>query len=257
MSVPTVNVSSPSKHVRVVEMNSGPVNALGWDLRSDLTAAFRQMKDDFDVRAVVLTGTGSNFTAGADLRQELELSGNDQQKEYSAHFNALLSEVESFRAPVIAAINGHTVGGGLEFALCADIRIAAPYAKFVAAGVNVGLIASFWRLPNIVGYGAAKEILLTGRKVSADEALAWGLVTEVHSEHELLAAAISKAELIASKAPLSVELTKASINQTINASKQDAEIVQREAFSRMLNSNDHQEAVAAFFERRVAEYTRT
>lgn len=253
----TIRVSSPTDHVRVVEMNSPPVNALGWELRGDLTAAFRQLADDKTVRAVVLTGTGKNFTAGADLRQELEVSGEEQQGEYSAHFNELLEAVENFRAPVIAAINGHTVGGGLEFALCCDIRIAVPEAKFVAAGVNVGLIASFWRLPNIVGYGAAKEILLTGRKISAEEALNWGLVTEVHEAAELQAAAVAKADMIASKAPLSVELTKRSINETINGSKEAAGAVQREAFFKMLNSNDHKEAVSAFFEKRTPEFTRT
>lgn len=257
LEYPTVSVSSPSAHVRVVTMNFPPVNALGWELRGDLTAAFRAMSTDDDVRCVVLTGVGRSFTAGADLRQELEIEGSSQQAEYSDHFGELLDAVENFRTPVIAAINGHTVGGGLEFALCCDIRMCVPEAKFVAAGVNVGLIASFWRLPNIVGHGAAKEVLLTGRKVTSDEALRWGLVTESCSADTLLPMAIAKAELIASKAPLSVEATKKSMNATVNASQEEAGRVQREEFTRMINTNDHKEAVNAFFEKREANFTRS
>jgi enoyl-CoA hydratase len=253
----SLTASKPAQHVGLIEMNNPPVNSLSWQLRQEIIDALDGFDADHDIRAVVITGQGKSFTAGADLRQEEKFKDDQAQQEYSEHFNRLLSRIENFRTPIIAAINGHTIGGGLEFALCCDIRIAQPEAKFVAAGVNIGLIASFWRLPNIVGIGAAKEILLTGRPVTADEALRWGLVTEVHARHDLVPMALEKAKMIATKAPLSVELTKESINKSIDLPREEVRKLQKDGFLRMMNSNDHKEAVTAFFEKRQPAFTRS
>jgi enoyl-CoA hydratase/carnithine racemase len=184
----------------------------------------------------------------------------------------MLDALEGFRAPVIAAINGATVGGGLEFALACDIRIASTDAFFVAAGVNVGLIVSFWRLPRVVGMGPAKEILLTGARYDAQQALNWGLVTEVHAPDALLPAALTKARRIATRAPLSVEATKSSVTRAFELDFAQGFLVvlgvehleelrplqdlQRAKFLEMFHTEDHQEALRAFFEKRDGDYRR-
>jgi enoyl-CoA hydratase len=164
--------------------------------------------------------------------------------------------VEEARVPVIAAINGPVAGGGLEFALACDIRLAAEEATFVAAGVNVGLILSWYRLPRIVGLGRAKQMLLTGSPVTADRAERWGLVTEVHPADALLPAAVALAERVASRAPLSVENTKACANRAFDLTSEELAALQREKFLEMFATRDHEEALRAFFDRRTPSFER-
>jgi enoyl-CoA hydratase len=127
------------------------------------------------VTVPILTGTGTVFTAGADLR---EAAAPGDAQSLATELAAVVSAIEDLRCPVVAAVNGAAAGGGLEVALACDLRIASADAVFVAAGVNVGLIASFWRLPRVIGLGPAKQMLLTGRPCDAETALRWGLVGE-------------------------------------------------------------------------------
>ena len=121
---------------------------------------------DLSVRAVVVTGRGKAFCSGDDLREEFEaVAGGGERGANLLDFGRLLDQLESFRAPVIAAVNGWCVGGGVELALCCDVRLASSEAKFVCAGVNVGLMASAYRLPRLIGVAQAKEMLFTGRAV--------------------------------------------------------------------------------------------
>lgn len=252
-----VQITKPSSNVALLEMHNRPVNALGAELRSGITDALDEINRDADIRAVVLTGFDKAFSAGADLRQESELASHDQQQSYLHEFNEFLEKVEGFRVPVIAAINGHTVGGGLEFALCCDIRVCSPNATFLAAGVTIGLVASFWRLPQVIGVGPAKEILLSGNRVGAEDARRWGLVSEVYSEEELVDEAIAKAEKIAKNAPLSVETTKECTNLARSMNQEEATALQVEQFLKMIKTDDHREAISALFEKRNPVFTRS
>jgi enoyl-CoA hydratase/carnithine racemase len=164
--------------------------------------------------------------------------------------------MEGLRVPIIGAINGPATGGGFEFTLACDIRLASENAYFVASGVNVGLIVSFWRLPRVVGLGVAKEILLTGERVTATQALSWGLVTGVYSQEELLPAAIQKAQRIASRAPLSVEASKSALTQAFELDAEEAKALQTSNFQRLHATEDHAEALSAFFSRSEATYRR-
>jgi len=204
--------------VGVLTIDSPPSNPFTWESHQSMLRALDVIESDNDVRAFVITGTGRAFTSGvANLREDQALT-DAQLADYIGGFSGMLNRVEALRMPVVAAINGATVGGGLEFALACDIRPASNEAFFVAAGVNVGLIVSFWRLPRVVGLGPAKEIILTWSRYTAEQALRWGLVTEVHEPEALLPAALAKAQRIATRAPLSVEAAKSAVAQAFELS---------------------------------------
>lgn len=240
--------SRPAEGVVLIEIDNPPANALGSAMRAKMVALLDALEADHAVRAVVLTGRGKTFCTGDDLR---EAAANGRvTPEAVADFNAMLDRLEAFRAPLIAAVNGHCVGGGLEVALACDIRLASTKAIFTAAGVNVGLMASAWRLPRVIGVAKAKVMLLTGLPVDADGALANGLVTEVYEPEALLDAAVALAARIASRAPLSVEATKRTASRAMDTDPAQAAASNAEEIAVLSASEDHADAVAAFAERR-------
>lgn len=246
--------SRPAEGVVLVEIDNPPANALGKAMRAKMAALLDALEADTSVRAVVLTGRGKTFCTGDDLR---EAAANRRvTPEAVADFNAMLDRLERFRAPVIAAVNGHCVGGGLEVALACDIRLAGAKAVFTAAGVNVGLMASAWRLPRVIGVAKAKVMLLTGLPVDAQGALANGLVTEVHEPEALLDAALALATRIASRAPLSVEATKRTASRAMDMDAAEAARSNVEEIAVLSASEDHAGAVAAFAERREPVFRR-
>lgn len=255
MTATQVQLRYEGQHVAVITLDNPPANSLTFEGRSALAGILDELDANTEVRCLVVTGAGKQFTAGANLREDQEMA-EEQLEEFLAGFDRILTGLEDFRAPVIAAVNGAAVGGGLEFAMSCDIRIASADAVFIAAGVNVGLIANFWRLARIVGLGPAKEILLTGDRYTAQQALGWGLVTEIHPPEQLMAAALRKAERIATRAPLSVEATKRCTNVTLELPRDKARDLQVAEFLAMFRTADHQEALAAFFEKRQGTYER-
>ena len=256
---PQVHVDRPAPGVAVLTLDSPPRNAFGIPEGEAFFAAFEPLDADPEVRCVVVTGAGRAFLAGGDLRHQLTLTTPEAQAAHADHprsLSAAMRLVEDSRVPVIAAINGPVAGGGLEFALCCDLRLASPEATFVAAGVNVGLILSWYRLPRIVGLGRAKQMLLTGLPCTAEQAERWGLVTEVHPPDALLPAAVALAERIASRAPLSVENTKACANRAFDLTSGELASLQRDKFLEMFATRDHEEALRAFFDRRTPSFER-
>jgi enoyl-CoA hydratase len=256
---PLVRVDRSSPGVAVLTVDSPPRNAFTRAVGAAFFAAFEPLDADLDVRCVVVTGTGTAFLAGGDLKLQQSLQTREDDEAYADHpesLSAAMVRVERARVPVVAAVNGDVAGGGLEFALGCDIRLAATTARFVAAGVNVGLILSWYRLPRTIGLGRAKQMLLTGSPCDAVTAERWGLVTAVHEPGALLPAALELAERIASRAPLSVESTKACANRAFDLPTEEATRVQRERFIEMLGTRDHHEALDAFFDRRPPVFER-
>ena len=234
----TVHVETISKGVLRLTIDSPPMNALGVDMRATFMGVLDQVEADDSVRAIVVTGKGRAFCAGDDLKdarpQAHDLTG----------FGKLLERLDATRAPVIAA-------------LCCDIRIASTEARFVCAGVNMGLMASAYRLPRLIGVSRAKSMLLTGLPHDAEIAERFGLVTAVHAPDALEAAALALAERIASRAPLSVEATKRIANRASDLSPDEAAATQAETLARLRRSNDHRAAVEAFREKRDPTFTRS
>lgn len=249
-----LQVSRPAEGVVLLEIDNPPANALGSAMRARMVAALDELEADLEVRAIVLTGRGKTFCTGDDLREAAARGHVSPQA--VAEFNAMLDRLERFRTPVVAAVNGHCVGGGLEVALACDIRLASTEAVFTAAGVNVGLMASAWRLPRAIGVAPAKVMLLTGQPVSGEGALANGLVSELHPPAELLEAAVRLASRIASRAPLSIEATKRIASRAIDMDAQEADAAVMAEIEVLSASDDHAGAVKAFGERREPVFKR-
>lgn len=250
----TLHSSRPAEGVLLIEIDNPPANALGEVMRARMTALLDEIEADHSVRAVVLTGRGRTFCTGDDLREAA--ARGRVSPEAVASFNAMLARLEAFRAPLVAAVNGHCVGGGLEVALACDIRLASTAAIFTAAGVNVGLMASAYRLPRVIGVSKAKAMLLTGLPVSADGALENGLVTAVHEPEALVDEAVKLAARIASRAPLSVEATKRIAGQALDMTLAEADAAVMAEIVKLSASEDHAGAVAAFIERREPTFHR-
>jgi enoyl-CoA hydratase/carnithine racemase len=253
--VSTIHYSSPAAHVALLEIDNPPMNALGRSARAALLERLDEIDSDKDVRCIVLTGRGRAFCGGDDLKEQAEA----QKAKSSAHlgeFGRVLERIENHRLPVIGAINGWCLGGGLELASVCDIRIASTEAKFVCSGVNVGLMASAYRLPRLIGVARAKHMLLTGSPHDARTAEAFGLVTAVHAPDALMSAAIVLAERIASRAPLSVEATKRMAALAPNLSPDEAAKAIAKELSTLARSADHKEALAAFIAKREPVFKR-
>jgi enoyl-CoA hydratase/carnithine racemase len=246
-----VHVEAAAPGVVLLTIDNPPMNPLGVEMRETFMRALDRVEADEGLRCLVVTGQGRAFCAGDDLKA-VSPKGEDL-----AGFGRLLDRVEACRAPVVAAVNGWCIGGGFELACCCDVRIASTEAKFVCAGVNVGLMASTYRLPRLIGVSRAKAMLLTGLPHDAETAERYGLTTGLHAPQDLLPAAVGLAERIASRAPLSVEATKRTATRAPDLSPQDADRMLGEELRVLRRSNDHRIAVAAFRERKEPVFTRS
>jgi len=254
----TIHVSRVAEHVAQLEIDNPPRNTLGHAMRARFREILEALGADLSVRALVITGRGKAFCSGEDLREEFDaVTGDSERGRNLADFGRLLEQLESFRAPVIAAVNGWCVGGGLELALCCDVRFASHETRFVCAGVNVGLMASGYRLPRLIGVARAKHMLLTGLAHDAETAERFGLVTSVHAPDDLIPAALAFTQRVASRAPLSVEATKRLASRAPDLTREEALQVQAKELGVLIQTADHIAAVAAFLEKRDPVFTRS
>jgi enoyl-CoA hydratase/carnithine racemase len=247
--------STIGEHVALLRIDNPPANALGHAARVALNEQLDVVEQGDAVRAVILTGTGKSFCSGDDLKEQAA-ARKEGKTGHLGEFARLLDRIEAFRVPVIAAINGWCLGGGLELALCCDIRIASTAATFTCAGVNVGLMASAYRLPRLIGVARAKQMLLTGLAHDAATAEKFGLVTAVHEADALMPAAIAMAERIASRAPLSVEATKRTAMAAPDLSPEEAGKFAAQELQVLAASADHAEALTAFGAKREPKFFR-
>ncbi|MEJ6593289.1 MAG: enoyl-CoA hydratase/isomerase family protein [SAR86 cluster bacterium] len=245
----TVGSESVGEFVKLLTIDNPPANAMDAAMLGKLLEEFQAIKDASSARAIILTGSGNSFCAGADLKAK--------GGEALSAFGRLLTAVESSPVPVIAAINGWCIGGGFELALCCDIRIASADARFVCAGVNMGLMASAYRLPRLIGIARAKAMLLTGSTFDALAVERFGVTTQTEPPAALLEAAKTLATRIASRAPLSVEATKRVASRAMDLDPTAMRELEKQELPSLRNSNDHQEAVKAFREKREPIFTRS
>jgi enoyl-CoA hydratase len=236
-------------------IDAPPVNALATSAREFFVMELESVERDLDVRAIIVTGTGNAFCSGDDLREAA--TRGTAGPESLRQFALLIDRLDSFRVPVIAAINGYTLGGGLELALACDIRVGATDASFTAAGVNVGLMASVYRLPRTIGVARAKSMLLTGLPIDAQTALEWGLLTALVAPDDLADHAVQLAERIASRAPLSVEAAKRQIGKALDLTPAESEREVGAEIAVLSASHDHREAVRAFGAKEQPRFTRS
>lgn len=230
-----------------------PANALSPTVRDELAARVESAMKDDGIWTVIISGAGPKFfMAGADIPKLLEL-GYETGRERVRKSRALYSMLAGGEKPVIAAINGICMGGGLELAMACDIRVAAEHAKLGLPEVNLGLIpggGGTQRLPRLVGPGWANYLMFTGEAISAAQALDLGLVQKVVPAQDLRDAALALSDTINSKGPLAVRAVKRASFLGMQGTLEQGLDIENEAFGRICATDDKNEGVTAFLEKR-------
>lgn len=230
-------------------------NAINAQLQAELHDVLADVRESDDIGAVIITGAGQRaFAAGADI---------SQLRDYTLHIGLaskmqrLYDEVEAFDKPTIAAVNGYALGGGCELAMACDIRIAADTAAFGLPETALSVLpgaGGTQRLARLVGTGRAIEMILTGRRIPADEAFRIGLVTTVVPSEELLATALGCAHQIIAKGPLAVRLAKLVIRTGMDADQRTGLVVERLAQALLYTTDDKREGAEAFLAKRTPNF---
>jgi enoyl-CoA hydratase len=255
----TVTAVRPQDHTVLVTLNRPEVaNALNTQMGLDLLEIF----DDFwaaptQQRCIVLTGAGGKaFCAGGDLKQRDGMTDEMWQDQHLI-FERMIRTILACPVPIIAAVNGAAYAGGLEIALCTDFIYAAEQARFALTEVTLGIMpgaGGTQNLPRAVGSRRAKEILLTGRPFSAQQAFDWGMVNRICKPETLLAEALETASLISANAPISTRQIKQSVNVGLNTDLQTGMMFEIEAYNRMVPTEDRREGIRAFNQKRKPIY---
>lgn len=259
MSSSTLNLEVAEGVAKLTLDRPAAMNAINQAMKDALSRALDAVEADEAVRVLVITGSGSKaFCAGADIKER-----SDADPTPSAYFfkqratHQLFSRIEQLAIPVIASLNGVAYGGGLEIALCADIRIAAATASIGLTEVNLGVIPSgggTQRLPRLIGASKAKQLIFTGAKLSALDARSIGLLDEVVPAEQLVARTGALAAEIASKAPLAVRLAKQVINNGLQADVHTGMDLELAAAAILFGTDDRKEGMRAFIEKRAPRF---
>jgi len=244
--------------IAIVTMNRpAALNAFNTEQLTRLLAVFREFAEDREIRGVVLTGAGDKaFAAGADIKEMVAMSPSDALM-FGQLGHAVGAAIESFPRPVIAAVNGYAFGGGCELALACDIRLASEHAQFAQPEVSLGIPPGWGgtqRLPRLVGSGVASELIFTGRRVKADEALRIGLVNAVYPADRLLAEATSMARAIAAVSPHAVRVSKQLIALSFAGDIANGLATEATRFGECFGTVDQQEGMTAFVEKRQPQF---
>lgn len=239
----------------VITLNRPPANAINEQLMRDLDAALASVADDERVRAVVLTGAGERiFCAGADLGSAFSGGGIENFIRFG---NGVLRRIERFGKPVIAALNGHALGGGCEIAMACHFRILKETARMGQTESNLGIIPGYGgtqRLPRLIGRTKALEFLVLGSQIPAQECLALGLVNRLAKEGETLNDAKALARQLAGRAPVVTRLLIEAVDDGLEAPIDKALEIETRAFMKTLRTEDAAEGIQAFFAKREPEF---
>jgi enoyl-CoA hydratase len=255
MSEPRILVQRDGTVVTLTLNRPDKLNAIDGAMLDALDEALAKIERDREIRAVILTGAGRAFSAGADIKEWTALSPLEFARSWGLRGHALFDRLAALPPPVIAAINGIAFGGGLELALCADIRIVGEQARLGLPEVTIAALPGWGgtqRLPRLVGPGRAKHMILTGQPIDAARAEAWGLVSEVVAAESLPARARALAAQIAGNAPLAVQTSKRLIDAALPLAP--AATLETHAGALCGGAEDAREGRAAFLERRPPCY---
>jgi enoyl-CoA hydratase len=246
-SVATITINRP-----------GTLNALDIESLESLRAAISETARRSDIRVIILTGAGDRaFVSGADIKQMAAMS-RDEALQFARLGHATALSLETAPQPVIAAINGFAFGGGCELALACDIRLASSNAVFAQPEVSLGIPPGWGgsqRLPRLVGLGMASELIFTGRRVAADEALRIGLVNAVHEPATLMTAAGNLAAAIAANGPFAVRASKRLIAVSRSGLPTQGLAEEARTFADVFGGSEQREGMMAFVEKRAPSFT--
>jgi len=247
-----------SDNIAILTINSPrTMNALNSEVLGELECALHGLNLDDSVKAVVLTGAGEKaFVAGADIK-EMSAMNAHQGHRFGLKGQRVMLLIKKMTKPVIAAVNGYALGGGLELALASDFIYASAKARFGFPEVTLGIMPGFGgtqNLSRLFGKSRANELIFTGRIISADKALEWGIVNEVFAPEELLAKSKETAAAIATVGTLGVAYAKDAIANGLNMTREDGFRYEASLFGVLFSSEDQKEGMGAFVEKRKAEF---
>ena len=231
------------------------LNALNMKMVNELISALGDFEKDESVRCVVLTGSEKAFSAGADIKEMVDMTA--VQMTMTGHFFPLWDKVGRYPKPIVAALSGFVLGGGLELAMSCDILVASETTQLGQPEIDIGVIpggGGTQRLTRAVGKSKAMEMILTGRRIGAEEAKTLGLVSRVVPKEAYLSEAKKLASEIAAKSPVAVRMAKLAVNKSFEMGLSQGLDFERELFYLLFSSEDKEEGMRAFMEKRKPEF---
>jgi enoyl-CoA hydratase len=244
--------------VAVIRMNRPPVNSLSAKAYLEMYDLLCELEKDETVRAIVVTATGEKaFAAGLDIKDVMGKTVSEMLYFQQNVSKKCLDKLSGIAKPTIAAVFGLALGGGAEVALCCDLRIASDGAVFGLPEVNLGIMAGSGgtqRLPRLVGVAKAKELLMTGDTITAEEAYRIGLVNRVVPKDKLMEESMALAQKLAAKPKVALNLIKSAVDQGMNADLSSGLMLEMQAFILAFTSEDGREGISAFVEKRKPSY---
>ncbi|MFZ3576364.1 enoyl-CoA hydratase [Virgibacillus sp. DJP39] len=245
------------KHVAILTIQKPPANALSSQLIKDIDSKLDEIEKDTDIKAIVLKGEGKFFSAGADIKEFTSLQNASDYQTLSENGQEIFDRIENFSIPVIAAIHGAALGGGLELAMACHIRFVTESAKLGLPELTLGIIPGFagtQRLPRYVGAAKAYEMLLSGVPITGNEAHSYGLANRVLPDDEIFNEAIKLAKNIASKSKPTINHVMRLITYTKSDKFKDGVQEEAKAFGEIFGSDDAKEGIQAFLDKRKPNF---
>ena len=235
----------------------GKKNSLTQKMFAELAATVKAVADNRSIRVLVIRGEDGVFCAGDDLSELVKMGPSDVRR-FIADAQGTFTYLESMEIPVLAAVEGFALGGGLELALSCDLILASRNAQLGLPEINLGIIPGLGgciRLPRRVGLGRAKELIYSGRIIDAREAMVLGLADGVYPEEEFASIVMDFANILASKSPTALALAKSTLNRGMDASLETGLALEREAFAYCFTLPDAKEGISAFLEKRKPKFS--
>ncbi|MCQ6273467.1 enoyl-CoA hydratase [Bacillus sp. V3B] len=246
--------------VATITIEKPPANALSLGLLEQLSIVFDKITENDKIRVILIHGEGRFFSAGADIKEFMNIESGAEFVQYGRYGQNLFERMETFPKPIIAAIHGAALGGGLELAMACHFRLVAENAKLGLPELQLGLIPGFagtQRLPRYVGFARAAEMLFTSQPLSGLEAVQYGLANHAYPEHELFEKATTMAKMIAKKSPVSLKATIKLLNYAKTKTFYDGVEKEAELFGEVFSSEDGKEGISAFIEKREPTFKGT
>lgn len=244
-------------HIAYITIQSPPVNALSTGLITELNELLNRVEEDSAIKVIVLKGDGKFFSAGADIKEFTVLRNSDDYEALAKNGQAVFKRLEQFSVPVIAAIHGAALGGGLELAMSCHIRIVSENAKLGLPELTLGIIPGFagtQRLPRYVGTAKAYEMILTGQPINGKEAEASGLANRAVREEDVLPQAIRIAEAIAEKSKPAIQSIMKLLSYTKSGQFTQGSEEEAKEFGKIFGMEDAKEGIQAFMEKRKPDF---
>lgn len=244
--------------VAIITIARPPANALSRGIIAEVNAVLDEVENDDTVRVLVLHGEGRFFSAGADIKEFTEVTSGDEFSKLASNGQQVFERVESFSKPIIAAIHGAALGGGLELAMSCHLRFVTESAKLGLPELQLGLIPGFGgtqRLPRYVGVAKAAEMMFTSDPISGTEAVQWGLANRAFTDEALLEETLKVAKKIAKKSPVALKAAIQTLQYAKHASFYEGIEAEAQSFGTVFVSEDAKEGIQAFIEKREPVFT--